>query len=107
MNIKENLFSIMEPEIEKIIECWDLEGIIIETQFAFAHQYMFKYSTAIAYEIITECGGHLISENIKPIASAYEIENEGWMYCFYDPFKLEGINDSRTKVKAFFERKSI
>lgn len=86
------LEKIMLPEIDDIVSTWDNDGIIIETQFDFAYQFMFKKYIDIAYQIIVEHDGHEIeafteddSEHAHPHCVAPFCKNEGYMYCFFDP----------------------
>jgi hypothetical protein len=113
MITKQSLMEIMEPQMDEIVSTWDHDGLIIETQFNFAYQYMFETAASIAYEIITENGGHSVIEKFlaegetdldNPICSkAIEVANEGWMYYFYDPYMLE--EDPRKDVQAYFEKR--
>ena len=96
---KQELSRIMLPEIEEIVSAWDENGIIIETQFAFAASNLEREYMS-AYEIIVENGGHAVGEIYapeteiacelsKPLCMGVDCSAEGWMYCFYDPYILD------------------
>lgn len=113
---KKDIENQMLPQIDLIIDTWDKEGIIIETQFDFAYQSLLKNHVYIniAYEIIVDNGGHAIEEqnmesdsNIGPMYGATEITNAGFMYFFYDYNYYLEFKDAINKVKKYFKANPI
>ena len=90
-----------------IIKQWDSYGIIIETQFDFAYQHMFKSSWGTAYEIIVENGGHCVSDTEdggSVLCAALEIDCHGWMYFFFDTGRLD-VDAANEQVIKYFQNK--
>lgn len=106
---KTQLEAMMLPQINDIVRTWNKHGIIIETQFQFAFQHMFKTSSTTAYKIIVEHGGYAVEDTDDensgefhaPICTAIEIADEGWMYAFFDPNRLTHSQAS-TLIKKYF-----
>lgn len=107
---KQRLWAIMRPQIADIIDQWDSEGIIIETQFVFASQNIIDHSSRLAYELIVENGGHEVidaddGEISVPIAAAQDFSQNGWMYYFYDPTMMEPRTAEKI-VRNYFQKHS-
>jgi len=101
---------MMLPQIDDIVYMWNTQGIIIETQFQFAYQRMFKTSHPTAYEIIVEHGGYALENDEDdygdpriPLCIATEVSGEGWMYAFFDPDRIS-ISRAETLIKRYFIR---
>lgn len=108
---KDTLLAIMRIQLPAIIEQWNDYGIIIETQFDFATQSMFKRFSKDAYEIICSNGGYAVynpydaeSDERFPITSACKITGEGYMYYFFDPERVD-CEDAHKMVRNYFAHK--
>ena len=113
---KQKLLDIMVPEIQEIVSTWDKEGIIIEAQFSFASSSTMERFYGLVYEIIVEYGGHSIGTIIQhheneqdeelinqPLILGLCCDNEGYMYCFYDPYFLE-YEEAGQAVKKYMHK---
>lgn len=106
---KEELWTIMKPNIRQIVAQWDNEGLIIETQFPCASQGILTRNKLDFYKLLVENGGHETAieseDSNKPfcISSAVPISGEGYMYFIFDANMLT-FEEANKKVKHFFTK---
>lgn len=111
---KKELLALMLPQIEDIVEEWNLDGIIFEGQFDFASSYIIKHCLNDVYSIIIDNGGHELNDSLyydkeldyiidSPFGAGDRIDNQGWMYYFYDP-NIYTSKQATNRALKYFRR---
>ena len=105
----QELMEQMLPEMNKIVNAWNNNGIIIESQFAFADHLNLKHRCVEIYEILADHGAIGITSledknDVGAFVIGDYIPGEGVMYCLFNPDILI-LPEVTNAIHSYYERK--